>query len=67
MHLSDLAAARASAATMRNLGGGQDPGCNFEDEDQFSNARRYAHQAVMYGFLPCFAATSVGTVLHYFF
>ncbi|MGR3661188.1 MAG: tricarballylate utilization 4Fe-4S protein TcuB [Paracoccaceae bacterium] len=64
---TDLVAASASAATMRNLGGGQDQGCNFEDEDRFSNARRYAHQAVMYGFLLCFAATSAGTVLHYVF
>lgn len=54
-----------SAAEMRNLGGGQGQGCNFEKGDRFSNARRWAHQMVMYGFLLCFAATSTGTVMHY--
>lgn len=61
----DLRAALAAAATMRNLGGGQGQGCNFEAGDRFSNARRHAHQAVMWGFLMCFAATSAGTVMHY--
>lgn len=54
-------------ATMRNLAGGQDQGCNFEDEDRFSNARRTAHQLTLWGFLLCFASTSSGTVLHYVF
>ncbi|SEK58679.1 citrate/tricarballylate utilization protein [Roseovarius nanhaiticus] len=62
-----LMVAVRSAATMRNLSGGQGQGCNFEDEDRFSNARRHAHQAVMWGFLLCFASTSSGTVLHYGF
>jgi citrate/tricarballylate utilization protein len=56
-----------SAATARNLAGGHGDGCNFEDEDRFSNARRAAHQAVMYGFLLCFLSTISGTVLHYLF
>ncbi len=55
------------AANMKNLDGGHGEGCNFEHEDRYSDARRYAHQAVMYGFLLCFAATSVGTLLHYVF
>ena len=63
----DLTQALARAATMRNLDGGQGQGCNFEDEDRFSNARRFAHQATMYGFLLCFASTCAGTILHYFF
>lgn len=54
-------------ATMRNLGGGQEQGCNFEDEDRFSNARRISHQLMMWGFLLCFASTSSATVLHYVF
>jgi citrate/tricarballylate utilization protein len=54
-------------ASMRNLAGGQDQGCNFEDEDRFSNARRIAHQMTMWGFVLCFASTSSGTVLHYVF
>ncbi len=65
--LSDLSAAVASAAQMRNLSGGQDQGCNFEKEDRFSPARRHAHQAVLYGFLLCFASTSVATLMHYLF
>lgn len=64
---ADLAVAARSAATMRNLDGGQGQGCNFEDKDRFSNARRHAHQATMWGFLLCFAATCSGTVLHYAF
>ncbi|MFZ5964268.1 tricarballylate utilization 4Fe-4S protein TcuB [Thalassococcus sp. BH17M4-6] len=65
--LAHLADAARSAAKMRNLAGGQGQGCNFEEEDRFTNARRHAHQAVMWGFLLCFASTSSGTVLHYVF
>ena len=56
-----------AAANMRNLAGGHGDGCNFEDEDRFTQARRVAHQLVMFGFLLCFASTSSGTVLHYIF
>lgn len=63
---SDIRHAFAAAANMRNLSGGHGDGCNFEDEDRFSQARRIAHQAVMYGFLLCFASTSVATFTHYF-
>jgi citrate/tricarballylate utilization protein len=62
-----LKAAFADAATMRNLSGGAADGCNFEKGDRYSQARRHAHQAVFWGFLLCFAATSSGTVLHYVF
>lgn len=65
--LNHLKGAVASAAQMKNLAAGHGDGCNFEDEDRFSNARRYYHQATMYGFLLCFAATSVGTLMHYLF
>lgn len=61
-HLMD---AGRNAASMRNLAGGQGQGCNFEDEDRFSNVRRAMHQLTMWGFLLCFASTSSGTVLHY--
>jgi len=54
-------------ATLKNLNGGQGQGCNFEAGDRYSNARRHAHQAVLWGFLLCFASTSSGTVLHYVF
>ena len=62
---SDVIAAFGSAASMKNLSGGHGDGCNFEDEDRFSNARRWRHQMVMYGFLLCFASTCAGTVMHY--
>lgn len=67
LRLSDFSAALRSAGRMRNLDGGHGDGCNFEDEDRFSHARRYAHQAVLYGFLLCFASTSSATVMHYGF
>ncbi len=65
--VSDVRQAAAAAAVMRDLSGGHGDGCNFEDSDRFSQARRRAHQAVMYGFFLCFAATGVATLLHYVF
>jgi len=65
--IKDLLAAFKSAGRMKNLDGGHGEGCNFEDEDRFSNARRWFHQATLFGFLLCFAATSAGTILHYVF
>ena len=59
--------ALASAASLKNLAGGHGDGCNFEDEDRFSTARCWFHQATMYGFLLCFASTSVATLMHYGF
>ncbi len=56
-----------AAGTMKNLSGGHGEGCNFEDTDRFSQARRYYHQATLWGFLLCFASTSSGTALHYVF
>lgn len=67
VRLSMILSAFGSAASLKNLAGGHGEGCNFEDEDRFSNARRWRHQMVMYGFLLCFAATSVATVMHYVF
>ena len=43
-------------------GGGH--GCNDRDES-FSSSRRYAHHAMAYGFLLCFASTSVATLYHH--
>ncbi len=67
VRLSMLLSAFGSAARLKNLAGGHGEGCNFEDEDRFSNARRWRHQMVMYGFLLCFASTCVATVMHYAF
>lgn len=67
LRLADISRALRDVATMRNLGGGQDQGCNFEAEDKYSNARRHAHQATLWGFVLCFGSTASGTVLHYVF
>lgn len=60
-----LRQAGADAASLKNLSGGQAGACNYEAEDRFSNARKHAHQAVMWGFLLCLASTTSGTVMHY--
>jgi citrate/tricarballylate utilization protein len=51
------------AATLRNLDGGG-VGCYGADERPTDNRRLY-HHLTFYGFLLCFAATSVATVYHY--
>ena len=55
-----LVAALWDVLTLRNLGGGGD-GCNNRDE-AFSQARRYTHQALFYGFFLCFASTCSAAV-----
>lgn len=67
IRMSHITSALGMAARMKDLAAGHGDGCNFEDEDRFSHARRHVHQAIMYGFLLCFAATSAGTVMHYVF
>lgn len=61
-----LAEATHDVLRLQYLGGGHGDGCNNED-DAFSNARRRAHHLTFYGFMLCFAATSVATVYHYAF
>jgi len=53
------------AFTLRYLDGGGD-GCRYPDE-KLSHSRRVYHHLTFYGFLLCFAATSVATVYHYAF
>ncbi|MCL4132008.1 UNVERIFIED_CONTAM: hypothetical protein GTU68_046308 [Idotea baltica] len=65
LSFKDLKEALHSAATMRQLEGGQGQGCNYESEDRFSSKRRWAHQLTMYGFLLCFLSTSTATLYHY--
>ena len=48
------------ALTLENLSGGGS-GCNYP-ADKFSFARRWFHHLTFYGFLLCFAATSVATI-----
>lgn len=55
-----VATALHDILTLRNLGGGGH-GCNDRDE-AFSTQRRWFHHAMFYGFLLCFASTSVATV-----
>ena len=62
---ADLRRAAADAASLKNLSGGQAGACNYEAEDRFSSARKHAHQAVMWGFMLCFASTASGTIMHY--
>ena len=62
-----LAVAFRAAANLKNLDGGAGQGCNYEKDDRYSQSRRWAHQATMYGFLLCFASTSIATVMHYGF
>jgi len=65
VRLADLRDAAVNAGRLKNLSGGQGQGCNFEKGDRYSQARRHGHQAVLWGFLLCFASTSAGTVMHY--
>lgn len=48
------------------LDGGHGEGCNNAD-DAFTLARRRCHHLTFYGFMLCFAATSVATLYHYLF
>ena len=56
----------ADALTLKYLDGGHRDGCNDED-DRFTQRRRWFHHFTFYGFLLCFAATCVGTLYHYVF
>ena len=66
--LSAPATAEAANAVLRlkYLDGGHGEGCNNED-DAFTLSRRHAHHLTFYGFMLCFAATSLATVYHYAF
>ncbi len=56
--------AAGNALTLKYLDGGQGEGCNEED-DRFTLARRRYHHLTFYGFMLCFASTSVATLYHY--
>ena len=60
-----IAQAVSDTAQLRYLGGGGG-GCSSESEKP-SAARRIFHHLTFYGFLFCFAATSVATLYHYAF
>jgi citrate/tricarballylate utilization protein len=60
-----LASATWHAVGLRYLDGGGD-GCTYPDARP-SFARRNFHHLTFYGFMLCFAATSVATIYHYVF
>jgi citrate/tricarballylate utilization protein len=49
---------------LKYLDGGHGQGCNNAD-DEFTLSRRRLHHATFYGFMLCFASTSVATIYHY--
>ncbi len=63
---ADLSGAAQDALTLKYLDGGHGDGCHNED-DAYTLSRRRAHHLTFYGFMLCFAATSLGTVYHYVF
>lgn len=54
------------ALLLKYLDGGHGQGCN-EADDAFTLWRRRFHHFTFYGFLLCFASTSVATLYHYLF
>jgi citrate/tricarballylate utilization protein len=65
VNAASISSALADVLTLRNLGGGGD-GCNNRDES-FSQARRYFHHALFYGFLLCFASTCTAAIYEHIF
>jgi citrate/tricarballylate utilization protein len=55
-----------AALSLKYLDGGHGEGCHNEDE-AWTKLRRVFHHFTFYGFMLCFAATSVATVYHYAF
>ncbi len=56
--------ATSDVLRLKYLGGGHGEGCNNAD-DRFTLWRRRFHHFTFYGFMLCFAATSVATLYHY--
>lgn len=56
--------AARDALTLKYLDGGHGQGCN-ETDDKFTLWRRRFHHFTFYGFMLCFASTSVATLYHY--
>ena len=59
----DVARATHDAATLRYLDGGG-VGC-YNVDDRPDDRRRFYHHLTFYGFVLCFAATTIGTGYHY--
>jgi citrate/tricarballylate utilization protein len=61
--LASIWRAMMDAGRLRYLDGGK-AGC-MNDDEQPTDRRKHYHHATFYGFLLCFAATSVATLYHY--
>jgi citrate/tricarballylate utilization protein len=61
-----VAEATVDALRLKYLDGGHGQGCNDAD-DKFTLWRRRFHHFTFYGFMLCFASTSVATLYHYLF
>lgn len=59
-----VAEATRDVLSLKYLDGGHGDGCN-EASDRFTLWRRRFHHFTFYGFMLCFASTSVATVQHY--
>ncbi len=59
-----VAEATKNVLALTYLDGGHGDGCN-ESDDRFTLARRRFHHFTFYGFMLCFASTSVATLYHY--
>ncbi len=59
-----VAEATRNVLTLTYLDGGHGDGCN-ESDDRFTLVRRRFHHFTFYGFMLCFAATSVATLYHF--
>ncbi len=71
LQVASVRGAAAAEAThdvlrLKYLDGGHGEGCHNED-DAWTQKRRAFHHATFYGFMLCFAATSVATLYHYIF
>ena len=61
-----ISEATSDVLKLKYLSGGHGEGCNNED-DAWTLWRKRFHHATFYGFMLCFASTSVATVYHYAF
>ncbi|TAJ43080.1 MAG: tricarballylate utilization 4Fe-4S protein TcuB, partial [Chitinophagaceae bacterium] len=66
LNLPATGEAAHDALRLKYLDGGHGDGCHNED-DAYTLSRRRYHHFTFYGFMLCFAATSVATLYHYVF
>ncbi|HOZ66230.1 MAG TPA: tricarballylate utilization 4Fe-4S protein TcuB [Burkholderiaceae bacterium] len=66
VHSEAASEAAGNVLKLKYLDGGHGEGCNNED-DAWTLWRRRFHHTTFYGFMLCFASTSVATLYHYVF